>query len=98
MTMTIPRSTGSELERPDAKQPLAITVTDGGTLVVQMQGLLRQITPVLEQPDSVPDCYRQELAERVKALLQGIPEERQSREDDYEPGCWLEEMEMEEPW
>lgn len=98
MTTTTPTTNGHGLQLPSAAQPLAITVTDGGALVVQMQGLLRQITPVLEQPDSVPECYRRELAERVKALLQGIPEERHIREDDYEPGCWLEETEMEEPW
>lgn len=98
MTTTMPAMNGHGLQLPNAAQPLPIAVTDGGALVVQMHTLLRQITPVLEQPESVPECYRHQLAERVKALLAGISEETMSREDDYEPGCWMEETDMEEPW
>lgn len=102
MTMTTPLQTGRELQRPEATEALALTVTEGGALVVQMHMLLRQITPVLEQPDSVPDEYRQQLVERTKTLLQGIPEDAMEQEDGYEPGCWREETEeeteREEPW
>jgi hypothetical protein len=98
MTTTVTATGSHGLQLPNAAQPLPLTVTDGGALVVQMQSLLRQITPVLEQPDSVPNSYRQQLAERVKALLEGAPEEILSREEEYEPGCWLDETEMEEPW
>jgi len=82
-----------EFNQPTANKPLAIAVTDDGHFTLQIHALLRQVTPVLEQPDIFPDAYRHELAERAKKLLHHFPDEEPlpHHSNEYELGCWVEE-------
>jgi hypothetical protein len=97
----------SDLNHPLAGKPLAITVTDDGKRAVHLHALLRQVLPVLRQPESFPASYRTELAVRAEHLLSADSEDALPPPDleEYEPGCWLddepaldENAETEEPW
>jgi hypothetical protein len=82
--------------------------TFGGQAAVQLHALLRQVLPVLHDPEAFPASYRQELAGRAEHLLHDGSEETPSSfdENEYEPGCWLDEedpashatSETEEEW
>lgn len=95
---------GREFDQPIATKPLSIVVTDDGRFALQMHALLRQMTPVLEQPNTYPEAYRMELANRAKQILHNFPDDESFSLDahEYEPGCWVENDEetetREEPW
>ena len=90
-----------ELETLEEQQPLPIVITTAGSNIVRLHGLLRQVLPLLENGESVPDAYRAKVIADVRAELECCEEEEPfpitdspSETDDYEPGCLLEE----EPW
>ena len=81
---------------PEMNRPLSIRVTDAGGMVVKWHNLLRRCLPVLENPDSFPSAYREEIVKEMKAALETLSEEdeavwNEETKEVYEPGSWFDE-------
>ena len=55
----------------EAQEPLYITITEAGSITARLYTLLRQVLPVLENPDSLSNSYRQTLASTIRKELEG---------------------------
>ena len=70
------------LEAEEAEEPLEITVTEAGSITARLYALLRKALPALENPESVPCSYRQNLVDNIRMELEGLS-------DESETGCWF---------
>ena len=79
-------------EVPEVNEPLSIQVTDAGGMVVTWHNLLRRCLPVIKNPNAFSLVDREEIVKEMKAALETLSEEDEAeREEDYEPGSWLDE-------
>ena len=102
MERSLHQKPSADLDTPEAQQSLRIMITDAGSTVMRLHGLLRQALPLLENQESVPPSYRQKVAATIRAELECSEEEQEGFFDTdaieessgYEPGCLMDE----EPW
>ncbi len=59
----------------EAEEPLEIMVTEAGSITARLYALLRKALPALENPESVPDSYRETLTDNIRRELEGVGEE-----------------------
>jgi hypothetical protein len=63
-----------------------VTITEAGKENLLLRALLRQILPLLRNPDSPSETERAALVQAIRSALE------EASEGDYEPGC------LEDPW
>jgi hypothetical protein len=64
-----------------------VTITEAGKENLLLRALLRRMLPLLRNPESCSETERRMLFQNVCSALE------EASEDDYEPGCMLED-----PW